>query len=135
MDIVDHHLAPMEFLVYDGEHLPFKDASFDTVLFGFVLHHCADFQQVLAEARRVCRRKMIVFEDRLMSKWDKRMLHLFHWWLERVEGIPNQDLHFQRPEEWRQHFEKLGFRIECMIELGRHARLFPTPNILFILMR
>lgn len=43
--------------VYDGEHLPFADASFDLVFTACVFHHIpsADHQRVLKEIRRVLR--------------------------------------------------------------------------------
>ncbi|HUH15945.1 MAG TPA: class I SAM-dependent methyltransferase [Gaiellaceae bacterium] len=47
------HVAP-------GDALPFADRSFDTVLLFEVLEHVADYASLLAEARRVARRNVLV---------------------------------------------------------------------------
>jgi SAM-dependent methyltransferase len=48
--------------LYDGRRFPFTDDAFETALILTVLHHAQDPDQVLAEARRVARR-VIVIED------------------------------------------------------------------------
>jgi len=45
-----------------AEELPFKDASFDVVVFQYVLHHCENLAQALGEAVRVARRCVFVLE-------------------------------------------------------------------------
>jgi SAM-dependent methyltransferase len=44
---------PGRISVADGAALPFRDASFEAVLFVWVLHHAGDLDAALAEARRV----------------------------------------------------------------------------------
>lgn len=44
-----------DFLLADGESLPFRDASFDAVVSGLVLNHLQDKQQALAQMKRVRR--------------------------------------------------------------------------------
>jgi ubiquinone/menaquinone biosynthesis C-methylase UbiE len=43
-----------------AEELPFKNASFDVVVFQYVLHHCENLAQALGEAVRVARRGVFV---------------------------------------------------------------------------
>ncbi len=45
---------------YDGDRLPFDDDSFDVVMMVDVLHHSADPQAVLREARRVSRTAVLI---------------------------------------------------------------------------
>ena len=55
----------LEFAVYDGKHLPFRDRSFDVVVCAYFLHYLTRDHAVslLGEAARVARRGIFVFED------------------------------------------------------------------------
>jgi SAM-dependent methyltransferase len=64
-------------LLYDGLHIPFPDDSFDVVLLIFALHHADDPAAVLREARRVCRRHVIAFEDVVISLADRLIFRGF----------------------------------------------------------
>jgi SAM-dependent methyltransferase len=55
----------------DGEHLPFADASFDVALLINVLHHAANLEGLLEEARRVSRSRLVI-KDHLANSWTQR---------------------------------------------------------------
>lgn len=44
----------------DAHHLPFKDSSFDTVVLGDMLEHALHPEQVLEEAKRVTRSRIVI---------------------------------------------------------------------------
>jgi len=48
--------------IVDARSLPFEDSSFDTVILGDILEHCqdGDAKKMIAEARRVGRKKIII---------------------------------------------------------------------------
>ena len=74
VDIGDFRRAPTSrFSVFDGIRLPFEDKRFDLVLFSFVLHHVPDVFKplLLAEARRVARRRIFVLEDTPATLFDR----------------------------------------------------------------
>ena len=55
-------------IIADAHHLPFQQHSFDTVILGDVLEHVLKPHQVLTEARRVVRRRVIItvpYDNRL----------------------------------------------------------------------
>jgi ubiquinone/menaquinone biosynthesis C-methylase UbiE len=54
-----------ELMVFDGEHLPFEDSSFDVCTICYVLHHLTDAhaEALLNEALRVTRGRLILLED------------------------------------------------------------------------
>ena len=73
---IDLHLpeitmSGVEVAAYDGERLPFPNNSFDVVIFGYVLHYLEreHVMKLLAEASRVARRTVFVFEDSL-PQWN-----------------------------------------------------------------
>ncbi|MFA5181588.1 MAG: class I SAM-dependent methyltransferase [Syntrophales bacterium] len=71
-----HNTLPL--VIYNGRDIPFKDGSFDVVLILFVLHHADEPAQVLKEAKRICRRSVIVFEDYIESWHDLLHFRIFH---------------------------------------------------------
>jgi ubiquinone/menaquinone biosynthesis C-methylase UbiE len=50
----------LNFLLADAHHLPFKDSCSDVVVLGETLEHVSDPVQVLKEARRVCKVKLLL---------------------------------------------------------------------------
>jgi SAM-dependent methyltransferase len=91
----------------DPFHVPAEAASFDTVLLLFALHHNPYEAQpkVIAEAARLARRRLIVFEDTPMGRvalacylfWDK-LLNLRH-------GVPTP-FTFRSAGEWLEVFSE-----------------------------
>jgi SAM-dependent methyltransferase len=77
LDVDDYNETDLPLLLYDGLHIPFPDDSFDVVLLIFALHHAEDPAAVLREARRVCRRHVIAFEDVLISLADRLIFRGF----------------------------------------------------------
>ncbi len=55
LDIPDRELLPLFYpvLEYDGQYIPYADASFDVVFSSSVLEHIANLPSLLAEMRRV----------------------------------------------------------------------------------
>ena len=49
-----------------GTHLPFPEAAFDMIYIAHVLHHVADYEQVLAEMKRCLVRngRLLIIENR-----------------------------------------------------------------------
>jgi SAM-dependent methyltransferase len=60
VDVLRRPVTHIAVTLYDGATLPFGDKSFDYVTIVDVLHHTDDPAAVLAEARRVARRAVVV---------------------------------------------------------------------------
>lgn len=112
--------------LYDGDSMPFKDDQFDTSLILFVLHHTPDPAKVLAEAKRVSK-KIIILEDIVTSPAHKSLTAV-------LDSLMNLEFYDQphtnkSDKEWRAVFENLGLKLltqEYMSStiIMRHALYF-----------
>jgi SAM-dependent methyltransferase len=129
---------------FDGRTLPFADGSFDAVTFVDVLHHCERPVALLAEARRVARRAIVIKDHMLRGFGAQRTLRF-------MDGVGNRrygvvlPYNYLRPGEWADAFASLELTVEQMDErLGLYpwpfslafdrrlhfmARLVPTPLV------
>lgn len=69
IDIIDYTDDGVEVLMFDGQTIPLPDKSVDVGMVAFVLHHMDDQATALRELRRVCRKRVVVFEDAFFSPW------------------------------------------------------------------
>jgi 2-polyprenyl-3-methyl-5-hydroxy-6-metoxy-1,4-benzoquinol methylase len=81
-----------KFLWYDGQHFPFTDASFDTVILNDVLEHISfdDIDTVISEVKRVLTPEGIVYIS-VMNRWqviEPHKLIPFLTWLPRATWHP-----------------------------------------------
>lgn len=67
-----------DFLLSDGEHLPFADESFDVVYSNGVLHHTPDTAGAVREVQRVLRRggtaKVMLYHKHSFAYWGEMIL-------------------------------------------------------------
>ena len=96
-------------ILYDGKKMPFKDNTFDCSMILTVLHHTDQQKEILKEAIRVTKNRIIVMEDIYTNKMDKFITQF-------VDSIINLELkghpHSNRTDsEWRLFFKSLGLRI------------------------
>ena len=137
VDIGDFRRVPTPgFTLFDGLKLPFPDDHFDVVLFSFVLHHVADVYKplLLAEARRVARRKLVVLEDTPRSLLDR----LASWWHGRrfrASIGSRESFGFLNLGEWIRLFRRMGMRVCEARPLSRWCRSLwqPFARSLFVL--
>lgn len=112
IDVLPNRDSPIRITVYDGNTLPFRDASFDQVLLCFILHHSADPIAVLKEAIRVSKKRLIIVEDIA----ENRVAFLFakaHDWFVNKITVPDMELpyHFKSTAEWVNAFHTEGLTI------------------------
>ena len=99
-------------VVYDGTTLPFGDDSFDVALIITVLHHVRDPDAVLAEARRVAKR-IIVIEEIYENVYEKYCTYA-------IDSLFNFEF-FNHPRSnrtdtgWRQAFQALRLDVSAAL--------------------
>lgn len=113
VDVGDFRRAAGAYVTYDGTRLPFGHGAFDTTLILLTLHHCAEPEEVLDEAVRVTRGRLIVMESAYRNRLER-------FWLDLLDGRVNRHRHggkmsaawaFRKPSEWEALFESRGLRI------------------------
>ncbi len=132
VDIIDNRVSEIPFKIFNGKDLSFlPDSSFDTVLINFVLHHSENPIQLLKEAKRIAKDKIIVYEnlpEGLVSKVFCYLHGISFAWLFQKNSITGK---FFTKKQWEEIFEKLGLK---MIYCKRvSSKLNPMKEELFVL--
>jgi ubiquinone/menaquinone biosynthesis C-methylase UbiE len=113
VDIVDDRRAELaNFARYDGRTLEFPDRRFDVVIFAFVLHHVPNAlkPRLVGEARRVCKRALLIVEDTPRTAIDR--------WFSRRHGETfrnkigsTAEFGFYTQPEWEQFLDREGLDV------------------------
>jgi SAM-dependent methyltransferase len=136
VDVVDKNRSGLPLRLFDGRTLPLADGErFDVVQLLYVLHHAADDDALLREARRALAPggRLIVAED-MVEHLGQRIITIgFHVWLWTFTFLGWKGS-FRRIDEWRRRFADAGFAIDTVVPLGPHMgkRLWPR-NVVFCL--
>jgi ubiquinone/menaquinone biosynthesis C-methylase UbiE len=124
VDIVDTRLAPLaNFALYDGLTIDFPDRRFDVVVLAFVLHHVPNElkAKLVGEARRVCRRSVLVLEDTPRTAFD-RFFSQRHGEKFRKSIGSTADFGFYTQTEWEAFFDREQLDVVDSQRLGRFCR-------------
>lgn len=96
--------------LYDGKSLPFRDKSFDTSLFVYMLHHTNDIASLLREAQRVTRKEILILDHTYTNVLSKQLLKLYDYWVNVMYGMPIP-FNFLRVNQWKRLFHELGLTV------------------------
>lgn len=108
-------------ITYDGKKMPFKDKTYDTAIIMSVLHHTANPEEIIAEAKRVAK-EVVIMEDIYDTTWD-RWVTLFFDSLFNLEfkGHPHSN---KTDKQWKQVFKKHKLKILNKTYTHTMGRLF-----------
>ena len=139
VDIVDlrrKDLPAFTFDLYDGQHVPCPDKSFDVVLLTFVLHHVPNDRKppLVQEARRISRRNVVVLEDTPRNALDRFACNI-HGRSHRKRIGTTADFGFYDQPGWERFFVDQGLRVAQSQALPRWSRdlIRPWARSLFVL--
>jgi SAM-dependent methyltransferase len=108
---------------YDGETIPYRDASFDGVMFVDVLHHTKDPMILLREGRRIARHTILIKDHLLDGLFARQTLRLMDRVGNARYGILLSDNYWSK-EKWFDAFDALGLKVgKWTTRLG----LYPRP--------
>lgn len=91
--------------LYDGNHIPFDDKTFDTVICVTALHHMEDPGTMLDEMQRVGK-KLVIIEDRFDNILNRKSVLWLHEISLRLLGIGYDPKLFKPLQGWKELFEQ-----------------------------
>jgi SAM-dependent methyltransferase len=123
VDVFQRPTTHIPVTVFNGNHLPFADRSFDCVLFVDVLHHTDDASVLVREAARVARRSVVIKDHLLEGLIAGPTLRFMDWVGNRGHDVVLPYNYLSR-SKWGQIFNSAGLQIDSWHDkLG----LYPHP--------
>lgn len=119
VDVVERRHSFVRPQLYDGQRLPFADASFELCYAVDVIHHCPEPLQALAEMARCTRRWLLLKDHNCQGPLGHFALAVLDELGNRRFGIPSPG-RYQRDWAWARWLEGQGFQ--------RVAWLHPAPS-------
>jgi ubiquinone/menaquinone biosynthesis C-methylase UbiE len=109
-DVLDCNETDLPLKVYDGKTLPFGDKEFDVTLLVFVLHHALNQEEILREAARVTRRRIVIVEDTPRNPFERSV----EWFWDTVLSIEHGFFAphaYRKIEQWAELFKRMSLRL------------------------
>jgi SAM-dependent methyltransferase len=111
IDVMIRPTTEIPITKFDGTTIPFGDKSFDVVMFVDVLHHTEDPSVLLAEARRVARKAVILKDHCRDGVFAGSTLRLMDWVGNARHGVV-LPYNYWPEAKWRETFERLALAPE-----------------------
>jgi SAM-dependent methyltransferase len=123
LDVLERDRMHIPVERFDGEIIPYNDASFDGVMFVDVLHHTHDSMGLLREAKRVARKTILVKDVTLDGLLAGPTLRAMDWVGNARYGVPLPYTYWSK-RRWLQAFDALGLEIGSWTT---SLKLYPWP--------
>ena len=123
---VEVHARPdcaIPFHLFDGQHLPFPDNSFDVCLFVDVLHHSQTPVAILQDACRVSRKFVLIKDHLAESRFDYWTLRVMDWVGNAPHGVSLPYNYFSRAQ-WDDAFRRSSLALRST---QTDLSLYPPP--------
>jgi SAM-dependent methyltransferase len=123
IDVMARPTCAIDFKLFDGHTIPFPDNSFDACTIVDVLHHLYHIKELVAEAKRVSSKYIIIKDHIYKNKFDYETLTFMDWVGNKPHGV-EVIFNFKNEAFWKQLFDELGLEI---ISFNKHIPLYPFP--------
>ncbi|MBN2153672.1 MAG: methyltransferase domain-containing protein [Candidatus Lokiarchaeota archaeon] len=134
-DVADYNSTDLPLVLFtDGGGVPMPDASVDTTILYTVLHHSGDPEQLLREAARVTKRRLVIKEAHFEGDGDKVVTAFIDWFYNRVIGDEDMSvpLNYLPVKGWERILDSCGFRVVDAKDVGCDEPLVPEHHVLII---
>lgn len=122
VDVLVRPNARIPVTPFDGLRLPYKDRSWDTVLFCDALHHAADPVALLREAARVARQSVVIKDHSVQGVLAWHTLRFMDYVGNAPHGVA-LPYTYLTPQQWQDAFAASSLRPENVrTELGIYPR-------------
>lgn len=113
IDIMARPTCAIPFKEYDGHHIPYEDNSVDACMFVDVLHHLHHVKELLAEAKRVSNKYIIIKDHLWKNKLDYKILEFMDNIGNKPHGVV-LEYNYLPEKKWREIFDELGLEVVSM---------------------
>lgn len=125
----------INFLLYDGESIPFPANTFDMVIAYHVFHHCDNPEASFYECVRVVKKRILLIEPVMRSFIEKPgiifMDILANLWRKKAIPMPGKIYPSKR---WLELFYRLNLKIICEKDAGLLPKWLPIgKTVLYVL--
>ncbi len=135
-DIIDYNYSSLPMNIYpENGTIELPDNSIDTTILYTVLHHASNPLHVLDEAIRVTKKRIIIVEGFVDTKYHYLFNSFFDWFLNRVakdEDVPIP-LNYLSTIGWTNLFTKKSLKLNKKIFLGVDEPVAPEYHMLYVL--
>lgn len=123
VETLERDVCAIDMTLYDGITLPFDDDAFEWATIVDVLHHAADPERVVAEAKRVTTQGIVVKDHYSENRRQELTLSVMDWVGNRQFGVGRDGAYLAR-SDWNDMFERLELGVT-----GRNEEidLYPRP--------
>ena len=136
IDVIDYNYSTLPLITYnDGEPIPLPSNSQDTTILYTVLHHANNPEQVLKEAVRVTKQRIIIVEGYVDDPITYSINCFFDWFLNRVakDEDVNIPLNYKSTTQWNQLFQQLNMKLTIIKYLGIDEPIGPEFHVLYVI--
>ena len=113
IDIMARPTCAIPFKEYDGHQIPYEDNSVDACMFVDVLHNLHHVKELLAEAKRVSNKYIIIKDHLWKNKLDYKILEFMDNIGNKPHGVV-LEYNYLPEKKWREIFDELGLEVVSM---------------------
>ena len=128
VDVFDSGEKNIDFSLFDGKKIPFKNNSFDSVFIFDVLHHTKNPEDLLDEVFRVSKKSVIIKDHFYENNFDLFLLKIFDF-LGNLFPYSKTPFNFKSKKEWKKMFK--NFDYETIEWRAKVIPFITCPEIMF----
>ena len=128
IDVRQRHHTVMPIDTFDGTSIPYREGSFDVVMFVDVLHHASQPTTLLQEAVRVARQAIVIKDHLAEGSFACLTLRVMDW-VGNARHSVALPYDYWSLAKWHRVFDKLGLRINSW---ESKLKLYPLPADLIL---